>query len=101
MGDTLNYAYRMNLVHMVPASDLVSTGYCLANPGAEYLVYLPDGGTATVDLGAAEGELTVEWFDPSRNQVAQLAAATGGSSRQFTAPFNGDAVLYIRSLGAG
>ena len=52
LGYTLTYANRMNLVDMIPRSDLCSTGYCLANPiakGAEYLVYLPNGGSTTVD----------------------------------------------------
>jgi Family of unknown function (DUF6298) len=41
MGDTLRYATRMNLAAMVPRQDLASTTYCLADPGVEYLVYLP------------------------------------------------------------
>jgi hypothetical protein len=39
MGSTLTYANRMILVDMTPQPSLSSTGYCLANPGAEYLVY--------------------------------------------------------------
>ena len=38
MGDTLAYANRMNLAKATPRGDLASTGYCLANPGEEYLV---------------------------------------------------------------
>ena len=47
MGYTRSYAERINLAAMTPRGDLCSTDYCLANPatsGAEYLVYLPDGG---------------------------------------------------------
>ena len=29
-----------------------------------YLVYLPSGGTATLDLSRPSGQFTVEWFDP-------------------------------------
>ena len=29
-----------------------------------YLVYLPSGGTATLDLSKATGQFTVDWFDP-------------------------------------
>ena len=41
MGQTLTVAKRINLVKMFPRKDLASSGYCLANPGVEYLVYLP------------------------------------------------------------
>ncbi|MBM4048611.1 MAG: hypothetical protein FJ279_26205, partial [Planctomycetes bacterium] len=60
VGHTRSYATRMNLAAMTPRNDLASTQYCLANPGREYLVYLPEGGEVTVDLTAASGTLTVE-----------------------------------------
>ena len=44
MGITLTYANRMNLSTMRPRGDLASSGYCLANPGEEYLVYVPARG---------------------------------------------------------
>ncbi|MBM4083536.1 MAG: hypothetical protein FJ272_02005 [Planctomycetes bacterium] len=49
---------------MTPRNDLASTQYCLADPGKEYLVYLPEGGEVTVDLTAASRTLAVEWFNP-------------------------------------
>ena len=60
MGYTLRYSRRMNLAATRPRGELSSTGYCLANPGVEYLVFLPGGGTATVDLSAAPDDLSVE-----------------------------------------
>lgn len=41
MGQTLTVAQRINLASMLPRPELASTGYCLTNPGKEYLVYLP------------------------------------------------------------
>ena len=38
---TLAYANRMDLVAMKPHGEIASSGYCLANPGEEYLVYVP------------------------------------------------------------
>lgn len=98
MGSTWNYATRMNLVAMTPREDLCSTGYCLANPvaqGAEYLVYLPNGGTVSVDLSAASGNLTVEWFNPDKGTTISGGTTSGGASREFTPSFGGDAVLYL------
>jgi hypothetical protein len=98
MGYTLTYARRMNLLAMTPQNNLSSTGYCLANAvasGAEYLVYLPSGRTATVNLTTAFGTLSVEWFNPSSGATTAGGITTGGANRSFTAPFGGDAILYI------
>ena len=40
--------------------------YCFAKAGAVYVVYLPEGGTAEIDLTGAEGTFRVKWFDPRR-----------------------------------
>ncbi|MBE9513435.1 MAG: hypothetical protein IMY83_00190 [Chloroflexi bacterium] len=98
MGYTLNHAHKVNLAAMVPRGDLASTDYCLANPvadGAEYLVYLPHGGTVRVDLSGSPGELSVAWFNPSTGVTTFKGTTAGGAERSFTAPFSGDAVLYI------
>jgi hypothetical protein len=57
MGQTRRLAERINLAAMTPRDDLASTGYCLAHPGEEYLVYLPNGGEVTVDLSASPGRI--------------------------------------------
>jgi hypothetical protein len=98
LGYILSYANRMNLAAMVPRADLCSSGYCLANPvagDAEYLVYLPSGGTVTVDLSATPGELSVEWFNPSTGETVAEGTLVGSASGPFIAPFSGNAVLYI------
>jgi len=95
LGYTLSYARRMNLVDMVPSNELAFSQYCLANPRTEYLVYLPDGGKVTVNLQAVPGTLKVEWFNPDTGETRPSGTTTGGASREFTAPFSGDAVLYL------
>jgi len=97
MGHARRCAERMDLAAMTPHNDLASTQYCLANPGQEYLVYLPDGGEVTVDLSAATGELAVEWMHPVEGTVTPGNAVTGGAKRDFRAPFGGDAVLRVWS----
>jgi hypothetical protein len=104
LGYTLSYATRMNLAAMTPRGDLASSGYCLANPaaaGAEYLIYLPSGGTVTVDLSGAVGELSVEWFNPETGVITSGTTTIGGGHRSFPAPFDGDAVLYIYQAAGG
>jgi hypothetical protein len=98
MGQTRKYANRMDLAAMVPHDDLVSSKYCLANVGKEYLTYLPSAGSVTVDLSAANGTLAVEWFDPEKDKTITANPVMGGSRREFKAPFSGEAVLYLKKL---
>lgn len=104
MGYVRRFANRLDLAAMRPRGELSSTRYCLTDaaaylrrPGKEYLVYLPDGGGAQVDLSAAKGHLAVEWFNPSTGKTIVSDAVEGGRRVGFQAPFSGDAVLYLRA----
>ncbi|NQT74838.1 MAG: hypothetical protein HQ553_19030 [Chloroflexi bacterium] len=97
MGYTLTYANKMNLVDMIPRPELSTTGYCLANPGSEYLFYQPVSGAFTVTLDS--GDYYYEWFNPDTGKIVEsgdYAAPTGDNS--FLPPFGGHAVLYLKSL---
>jgi hypothetical protein len=97
MGQTRRYADRMNLVEMVPSGDLASSGYCLANVGQEYLVYLPDGGKVEVDLSDVNGQTDVEWFSPPEDQTQEAAPVPGGEKVVLESPFDGEAVVYLKA----
>jgi len=94
MGDTRRFAERINLALMLPHNKLASTNYCLANPGNEYLVYQPRDGEVTVEL--ASGDYAVEWFDPRENKAMRAGNVNGGDRREFTPPFEGASVLYLK-----
>jgi len=73
----LGYAYmrtlcqifeRIGYWEMEPADDLVDTGYCLANPGKEYLVYLEKGGPVTVQLQGAGKPMQATWLHTFVNE---------------------------------
>jgi hypothetical protein len=103
MGDTKRYADKVDLAKMTPRPELCSTRYCLANPGEEYLVYLPEGGSVTLDLCDFEGvaltgsRFEVEWFLPWVNRTIPGAhPLEGGDYAVAAAPFTGDAVLYLK-----
>lgn len=99
MGDTRRYAEKMNLAAMTPHPELVSTHYCLTNPGKEYLVYLPEGGSVTLNLCGADGSFAVEWFLPQVNRTFPGARPLpGGDYVATVAPYTGDAVLYLKRI---
>lgn len=103
MGYTLTLAKRIDLAAMIPHTEIASSGFCLANEGEEYLVYLPadDEGsvekTVSVNLSAASAALAVEWFNPRTAETILAGTTRGGTIKEFTVPFPGDAVLYVRA----
>ncbi|MGH3449226.1 MAG: putative collagen-binding domain-containing protein, partial [Haloechinothrix sp.] len=101
LGHTRQLAERLDLTTMMPQDRLASTGYCLARPGGEYVVYLPEGGRATVDLSAASGDLRAEWLQAATGKWTSAEAVRGGAEREVAAPFSGHAVLYLRTAQAG
>ena len=97
LGHTRKFAERMNLAAAKPNDALASTGFCLADPGREYLVFQPKS-KETITVKLKPGTYRLEWFDPARGAGAgggEVKAA--GGAQEFTAPFEGEAVLYLRA----
>src|SRR5262249_18441782 len=80
MGFAQALANRLDLADLAPAPQACSTGYCLVNPGVEYLVWAPMthqrrcvwlgflgprvcNEPFDVDLSAARGRVDLEWID--------------------------------------
>ena len=94
LGNTRRYAEKLDLGHDVPSGSLSSTGYCLANPGTQYLVYQPSSGAFTVTMVA--GTYNYEWYNPKTGVLAQSGSMSiAAGSVSFTPPFTGDAVLLL------
>jgi hypothetical protein len=75
----------------------MSIFHCLADPGKEYLVYLPEGGDVTVDLAPAGGKMAVEWLDPRTGAATDGGSVLGGMRVSLRAPWGGDVVLYLKA----
>lgn len=55
--------------------------FCFAKRDEVYLVYLPDGGTSSLDLAGATGEFDVKWFNPRTGgalQSGSVKSVSGG-----------------------
>ena len=94
LGQTRRLADRLDLAALSPQPGLASTRYCLANAGHEYVVFLPEGGRARVDLSGA-GTLNVEWVHPVEGTRTPAGSVAGGQPRELEAPFAGAAVLHL------
>ncbi len=97
MGRARLHAERIDLAAAIPHGELSSTGYCLAQPGVEYLVYNP-GPAREFTLTLAAGRYGFEWYDPTTGKVSETGRITisDDGPRPFNAPFAGDSVLYLQ-----
>jgi hypothetical protein len=88
----------MDLAAMTPHGELSTTGYCLAAPGREYLIYQPAEGPFRVQLPrGVDTTLAVEWFDPKTGTSTKGQPVKVAGKVTFTSPFAGDAVLYLKT----
>lgn len=82
-----------------PRPDLVNgNALCLAEPGRQYALYLPSGGSATVRL--EPGAYWCSWFNPRTGEARSLPKAeVGGNGEAWTspdAPDDGDWTLLLQ-----
>ena len=70
-----------------PHQDLVENGFCLAEEGREYLVYLPARGAVSVKV--KPGAYAVEWIN-AQNIVDRRKAGTTTDGQNLAAPGEGD-----------
>ncbi len=99
-GDARRQADTMDLLAMVPRADLTSTGYALANVGAEYLVLQPADSSASFTVTLAAGTYRPEWFSIETRTWTPASTITvvGTQAVRFTPPFASPSpsVLYLR-----
>jgi hypothetical protein len=81
---------------MEPADNLVSKGYCLANPGKEYIVFLNNSEPFTLKLENAAKPLKARWFDPFKAEYQDCGLLNNRTQEltPLTLSGNGPIVLY-------
>ena len=81
-----------------PADSLVSSGWCLAQPGREYVVYQGTAQPFTVEIAKADSGLTGEWFNPMTGKRSAAGQFQNGTSKLLPPADWGDAplVLHLR-----
>jgi hypothetical protein len=78
-----DYFDRIPFWRLKPRPDLVNAGYCLADPGQRYLVYLDRRGAVTVNID--EGSYQVAWIN-ARDTSDVRKAGIINSRRSLTSP---------------
>jgi len=78
---------------MIPRKDLVNNGFCLAEEGKRYLIYLESGGR--VDVKVKKGIYKVEWIN-ARNTVQRIDGGKTEDGKGFEAPDSNDWILELQ-----
>ena len=103
LGGTRAFMESLPFHEMQPRNDLVTAGdaFCLAKPGAVYALYLPQGGSVTIELASTTG-YTYAWWNPANANDGefQMEQYVPGGHHTFSAPGRGDWALRIHSAAA-
>ncbi|MFW6189412.1 MAG: putative collagen-binding domain-containing protein [Planctomycetota bacterium] len=89
-----------------PAPELLAErsdneAYCLADPGRQYAVYFPRGGTVKIDLRPVGGELRLRWHDIDAGQWEAEHMVSGGGWLTLRTPAAGQWTAVISGKGKG
>jgi hypothetical protein len=95
MGQTHALSTSLDLSILFPDTHISTTGYCLANPGKEYLVFQPGLDSFNVDLSEAPGQYMAHWSDIEAGNPIPAETVPGGQKHTFQAPFRAPSVLHL------
>ena len=96
IGQTITYAAQMDLAHAAPRRDLASTGFCLAQPGEQYVIYQPADRPFEVSGLKTGAPYHFEWYDTEDSCIRGTGEITcTGVSHSFAPPGAG-LVLFLR-----
>lgn len=78
---------------MAPRQELVDQGYCLAEEGREYLVYLESPGSVSIQV--EDGPFNVEWINARNTADRRLAGTTEDGKNLISPEDGGDWLLHL------
>jgi hypothetical protein len=93
-----DYFETVPFYRMTPRQDLVDAGYCLADEGRRYLVYLES--RRSVNVAVAPGAYAVEWVN-ARDTTDRRPGGTTHDGRGLTSPKDGDDWLVSLTMTGG
>jgi hypothetical protein len=95
VAKAVEYAGRLDLANMAPREDLASTGFCVAKPGGQYVVYQPGSGAFTVSGLRPGVSYHYELYSTGQDKiVAEGLCKPSGPTESF-GPVGEAVVLYL------
>jgi hypothetical protein len=91
---------RMDLFTCEPHNDLLTNrrengAYVIANPGAEYALYFPNGEPTDLDLSHAEGAMKAKWLDIAHSRWEREETLECGTTVRLSPPGSGHWAVWI------
>jgi len=80
---------------MQPFTAVTGDAVSLAEVGKTYIIYLPHGGTTTIDLSEVSGNLTARWFNPRTGEFGETFMIRGETKQEIQAPSAEDWVVHL------
>lgn len=96
MGVTRRVAQMVRLEAMEPLPELASSGFVLAEPGRQYVAYVPEGKELAIDLRGAEGAFRPVWVHPISGEMTQGEPLSGGDWRTLSLPGPAPMAVVLR-----
>jgi hypothetical protein len=100
LGRLFDFFSGLPFDRMQPYSGV--TGDCagLAEVGKVYVIYLPHGGEATVDLSGVQAQCVAKWFDPRTGVYEKETPIAADPHAKFQAPDTNDWTLLVTAAAA-
>jgi hypothetical protein len=97
IGRAKNFLGGLQFWNMRPENDLLTSGvgYVFAELGETYLVYLPGGGSISLDLRAGDNKFEASWFNPRDGSIVEIGQVLGSGEEGFEAPDANDWALLL------
>ena len=96
MSNASQLSRRLDLTVMKPVK-LFESGFCLANPGNEYVVYVRKN-IKEIDLTGIAGTFSVEWIHPSEYIIQKGDNINGGAKTRLIIPFTDDGIVHMKLI---
>ena len=93
------YIDDLSFPEMRPKNEMLLSGegYVFTQLGETYLVYLPNGGSISLDLSGSESVFAAEWFNPRSGAIQSIGYVSGGAPYAISAPDSLDWVLLLNA----
>jgi hypothetical protein len=95
------FVEEFDVFNSEPSNELLgerssNEAFCLAEPGAAYAVYFPDGGAVTLDVGDLGEEVTIRWLNILKNEWLDDAVRDSDGKIQLESPSEGHWLVTVK-----
>lgn len=92
--DELNMALTEPGNHLLSERD-DNEAYLLSEPGRQYALYFPDGGSVVLDMSGASGQWNSRWINLDQAEWEHAGEVDGGQHVRLTAPGEGHWIVVL------